>query len=68
MFKINWKGLTNVIGGTVLMLWTGTSFLWSNITIYVLSYFFHMYESDETLVAGQHWSTFKHEAMEEYYK
>ena len=58
----------NVIGGTVLNLWLSCNFLWPNITLYVLSYFFNQYQSDHTAVGGNQWRDIKQYAMQQNYK
>ena len=36
----DWKGILTVIGSVFLMIYLGCFFLWGNISIYVLSYFY----------------------------
>lgn len=36
----NWPGIRTLIGGVSLMLYLGCFFLWGNIDVYVLSYFY----------------------------
>ena len=43
--KRNWKGIISVAGCFLVMIYLGCFFLWGNISIYVLSYF---YEIDPT--------------------
>ena len=38
--KTNLKGICCVVGGVLLMIYLGCFFLWGNISIYVLSYFY----------------------------
>lgn len=37
----HWKGISTIIGGVLLMLYSGSSFLWGNISIYIVSYFYN---------------------------
>ena len=64
MKKPSLYGLANILGGAILYLWLGCNFLWPNITIYVLSYFYDLYQSDLTMRHGEKWSRLKYEAME----
>ena len=36
----NWNGIRCVVGSVILMIYLGCFFLWGNISIYVLSYFY----------------------------
>jgi hypothetical protein len=35
------KGILTLVGGSFLMLYLGSYFTWSNIAVYVQSYFYH---------------------------
>ena len=65
---LRYRGLMNVIGGTVLNFWLSCNFLWLNITLYVLSYFFNQYQSDSTMVGNGQWRDIKTYAMQHNYR
>lgn len=47
--KNNFKGYLTVLSGILLHLFIGNLYLWGNISVYVVSYFHHLGDTEATL-------------------